>query len=269
MRPPGRARSVSPLTSITRSSPPDSSSSCNRRAEPSPSAATMTRCRSPSSSAMRRPSPSPSPTTGSHPVAATTAVSGRSAVGRTVQRRRRRVREQASKGSVQARERRCPPRPRSRSGVAAEVGLLVEELAGAVAHAAGLDQHDLRVGVEQVDEQRARRSVSHGSHDSMPSNTWPSASRSHCSRPHGSAPTSARGALAHLVGGQQLAAGRSRPRSRSSVERWSATENSERRSTSSPHRSMRTGRSAVDGNTSTIEPRTATSPRCSTWYSRR
>ena len=46
--------------------------------------------------------------------------------------------------------------------------------------------------------------------------------------------------------------------------RWSLTENSVRRSTSSPQRSMRTGRSAVDGNTSTIEPRTATSPRCST-----
>ena len=53
------------------------------------------------------------------------------------------------------------------------------------------------------------------------------------------------------------------------VERWSATENADRRSTSSPQRSMRTGWSSVDGYTSTIEPRTASSPRASTWYSRR
>ena len=48
-----------------------------------------------------------------------------------------------------------------------------------------------------------------------------------------------------------------------------ATANSVRRSTSSPQRSIRTGVSAVEGNTSTMEPRTAISPRCSTWYSRR
>ena len=40
----------------------------------------------------------------------------------------------------------------------------------------------------------------------MPSNIWPSASRSHCSRPHGSAAIEPLGPLAHLVGGQQLAA---------------------------------------------------------------
>ena len=65
------------------------------------------------------------------------------------------------------------------------------------------------------------------------------------------------------------APGRTAPRRPSTVERWSATENCDSRSTSSPHRSMRTGWSAVDGYTSTIEPRTATSPRASTWYSRR
>ena len=52
-------------------------------------------------------------------------------------------------------------------------------------------------------------------------------------------------------------------------ERWSLTANAVSRSTSSPHRSMRTGTSAVEGNTSTIPPRTANSPRCSTWCSRR
>ena len=60
-----------------------------------------------------------------------------------------------------------------------------------------------------------------------------------------------------------------RTSSRSAVERWSLTPNVGRRSTSSPHRSMRTGASAVDGNTSTIAPRRATSPRCSTSSSRR
>ena len=52
---------------------------------------------------------------------------------------------------------------------------------------------------------RCSRSVSHGSHDSMPSNSWPSASRSHCSRPHGCSRDQRGGALAHLVGGEQLA----------------------------------------------------------------
>ena len=56
---------------------------------------------------------------------------------------------------------------------------------------------------------------------------------------------------------------------RSSMERWSATSNRVSRSTSSPHRSMRTGSSAVEGKTSTIPPRTASSPRCSTMDSRR
>ena len=56
---------------------------------------------------------------------------------------------------------------------------------------------------------------------------------------------------------------------RSCDDRWSLTENAVRRSTSSPHRSRRTGSSAVEGNTSTMPPRTANSPRCSTWCSRR
>ena len=59
---------------------------------------------------------------------------------------------------------------------------------------------------------RCSRSASHGSHDSMPSNTWPSAMRSHCSRPQGCVLTSA-AALAHLRGGQQLAR-RKDPRAR-------------------------------------------------------
>ena len=53
---------------------------------------------------------------------------------------------------------------------------------------------------------RCSSSVSHGSHDSMPSKIWPSASRSHCARPHGAVAISARGPLAHLGRREQLAA---------------------------------------------------------------
>ena len=89
----------------------------------------------------------------------------------------------------------------------------------------------------------------------MPSKVRPSARRSHCSRPHGSAADErARPARAPRRWAAARGTGRSRPRPGRSVERWSATENSVSRSTSSPHRSMRTGTSAVDGNTSTIEP---------------
>ena len=63
--------------------------------------------------------------------------------------------------------------------------------------------------------------------------------------------------------------GRSRCRRRRHRRAGRPPRTSQSRSTSSPHRSMRTGPSAVDGKMSTIEPRTAISPRCSTWYSRR
>ena len=49
-------------------------------------------------------------------------------------------------------------------------------------------------------------STSHGSQLSMPSKVWPSASRSHCSRPHGCGADERAGPVAHLGGGQQLAA---------------------------------------------------------------
>ena len=57
--------------------------------------------------------------------------------------------------------------------------------------------------------------------------------------------------------------------SMSEVLRCSATANRVSLSTSSPHRSMRTGSSSVLGNTSMIAPRLANSPRCSTVFSRR
>ena len=110
----------------------------------------------PSSSAMRRPSPSPSPTTGPQPVASTTAVSGRSAIGRKVQAPAGVFASRSSNGSVQARELGALRAPRL-AQAAGEIGLLGEDLAGAVAHAAGLDEHDLRVGVERGRPGCARR----------------------------------------------------------------------------------------------------------------
>ena len=112
--------------------------------------------------------------------------------------------------------------------------------------------------------------MSHGSHDSMPSNIWPSASRSHCSRPHGCVATSALGAGADLVGREQLAAredhdlvdvvGRALVGDRELREPVDLV---------APEvDAHRDGRRST-GYTSTIEPRTATSPRASTWYSRR
>ena len=104
--------------------------------------------------------------------------------------------------------------------------------------------------------------VSHGNHDSMPSNVAPFGEAVPLLAAPRSRRSSSRGTRPHLVGREQLAHGEDRRcPSTSTVERWSATENSESRSTSSPHKSMRTGWSAVDGYTSTIEPRTATSPR--------
>ena len=90
-------------------------------------------------------------------------------------------------------------------------------------------------------------SASHGSHDSMPSKTSPSARRSHCSRPHGSVPT--RAAARAVTSGVNSTSrhGKISTLATSPLLRWSLMLKSLRRSTSSPHRSMRTGPSAVDG----------------------
>ena len=108
-----------------------------------------------------------------------------------------------------------------------------------------------------------------GSHDSMPSNCSPSARCSHTAAPQGRRVVRAV-AAARSVG---VTTSSRQPKSatarRSCDDRWSLTEKAVRRSTSSPQRSMRTGTSAVEGKTSTMPPRTANSPRCSTWCSRR
>ena len=148
--------------------------------------------------------------------------------------------------------------------------LLVEQLAGPVPHPPGLDQDDQGVR-HPAGRRRARsRSASHGQ------------PRLHAVE------LVAVGQPLPLVAAPRLGPDQARPpapawprrrpargsrtarrRRRSSMERWSATSNRVSRSTSSPHRSMRTGSSAVEGKTSTIPPRTASSPRCSTMDSRR
>ncbi len=178
--------------------------------------------------------------------------------------------EQPVEREVQRREGFAVVHPPGLGQRAGQIGLLGEHVGRPVAHAAGLHQQHLRVvgRAGRTHEGRRRRS-SHGSQLSMPSKVWPSARRSHCSRPHGSEATRASARARTSAVGSSSRHGKISTSARSTVERWSATENSVSRSTSSPHRSMRTGASAVEGNTSTIEPRTATSPRCSTWYSRR
>ena len=190
MRPPGRVRSVSPLTSITRSSPTDSSSSCSRRAEPSASAAHDDAVTSPSSSASCRTSRF---AVADHRVPAhrlTTWSSGRSAIGSDGPGARRRVREQPVEGRGAGAGTRCPSAPQVLPSVARgrppRPGCRRPGRACGGARPAGPARRR-RAGRTG----RARRGVSHGSHDSMPSNVRPSASRSHCSRPHGSAPTRA------------------------------------------------------------------------------
>ncbi len=103
----------------------------------------------------------------------------------------------------------------------------------------------------------------------MPSKLRPSARRSQVWRPHFSAWTSDAARWRTSGDGSSSRQPKIRACSRSATERWSATENWVSLSTSSPQRSIRSGESAVEGKTSTIEPRTANSPRCSTWYSRR
>ena len=84
----------------------------------------------------------------------------------------------------------------------------------------------LAVVGQHVGEQRRSSSTSHGSQLSMPSKRAPSASRSHCSRPHGSLGDQLRGAGAdRRRSGSARGPGRSRTSSRSSVLRWSLTLN--------------------------------------------
>ena len=141
-----------------------------------------------------------------------------------------------------------PSAPQVWARVRGQRRLLVEQLGGPVAHAAGLDQQDLGVGGQQVGEERARRRRATAARTpcrrrSCPRRGAPTARgptgrhRRGCGRPLGDRPR------------RRAAPGsrRARRTSRSACDRWSPTENSVSRSTSSPHRSMRTGPSAVAG----------------------
>ena len=103
-----------------------------------------------------------------------------------------------------ARRRRRGRRPTS-SRVWRERRFLVEQLLGAIAQAARLDERDERRAAGSRSGSRCSSALSHGSHDSMPSNVAPSARRSHCSRPHGCVGSSSARAGAHLVRREQLA----------------------------------------------------------------
>ena len=154
--------------------------------------------------------PSASPTTGSNALAARRGVSG--SLGRREQRHRAglRVREQAvERRATAAAGRARRPRP---------TWWRASRPATASSSSSSCARSRMRFGSTSSTSavsgrrsgRRCSRSVSHGSHDSMPSNTWPSARRSHCSRPT-AASRRARRRGPHLVGGQQLA-GREDPR---------------------------------------------------------
>ena len=149
---------------------------------------------------------SPSPTTGSQPIASTVATSGPSGAMVTVHAGRVGVGEQPVEGQVQTREAHRPASAphvlaRVRPGRPPRRGCRRRGRACAAARPAGPGR---RAGTRS--NSTCSPSVSHGSHDSMPSNVSPSASRSHCSRPHGCSATRRPARGAHLVGGQQLAA---------------------------------------------------------------
>ena len=174
------------------------------------------------------------------------------------------VREQTIERQREPRRGRAVDRRVPRGGERRrERGFLVEQLLGAVAHPARLD------------EQRRARSTAAGRAAGVRRSREPRQPRLHAVeglRPPRAAPT-ARGPTAACCNSSRRARctssvgsssrtgkiARRRRRRRSSAGRRPRTPTS--RSTSSPHRSMRTGWSAVDGYTSTIEPRTATSPR--------
>jgi len=143
--------------------------------------------------------------------------------------------------------------------------LLVVQLDGAVAHPSWLDEHDLRVRREEVGGEvlfgtspAARLHAVTGR---------PRARRSQWRAPRlGRFELGGPGVIAAVGGNLPTADTTAHPRVRWSagrcVEGGQAVDLVAKRST-------RTGASAVEGKMSTIPPRTASSPRCSTWCSRR
>ena len=215
--------------------------------------------------------PSPSPTAGAHPLVATTGVSGDS--GAAVQRPRRS--RSAVRGAARPaggaggrpRRRRSPhvrasERARSSSSASRSAARSRMRRGSTRITCAVVGQ---QVGDEALVVGQPRQPALHAVEDQRPRRGAPTAR----------VPTARRRPARRPARGRRRLASSSRAGNDERLgqsARWSAgrvTENSVSRSTSSPHRSMRIGASAVDGKTSMIEPRRATSPRCSTSSSRR
>ena len=107
-------------------------------------------------------------------------------------------------------------------------------------------------------------STSAGASDSMPSTAMPAAILSVSSTSAGCASPSSQARRRTSSVSSSSRHGGAHSRSTFSSARWSATANARISSTSSPQNSTRRGCSSVGGNTSTIPPRTANSPRFST-----
>ena len=194
-------------------------------------------------------------------------------LGRRVDRPERPGRRRAAGRVRRAGEERRGPgaRPHVDASAAARSSSSASRSTARSRAAARLDEHDLGRSAAAVGEQRRARHCRRATAASSPSPR-----RRH---PRRCAPTArdptARGRRGGCARwrrsslGSSSRAGKISASARSAVERWSLTPNVVRRSTSSPHRSMRTGASPVDGNTSMIAPRRANSPRCSTSSSRR
>ena len=211
----------------------------------------------------------PSPRMGSHPRRSTRGTSGPSAVGTSETTAGRRPGQQPVEGDVQPRGVvTLLEAPGGGQGVG-QRRLLLEQLTGPVPHPPGLDQDDQ--GVRRPAGRRPAPRSRSATAATTPSRRT---ARRRPGGPTGGGPTgwmptrpAARSRMASSATSSRQPNSSTAPRS--SMDRWSATSNRVSRSTSSPHRSIRTGSSAVEGKTSTIPPRTASSPRCSTIDSRR
>ena len=221
MLPPGGRRL--PRSTNGSATPSSASSWVRRPAEPFPSAATTTRKPSASSSRSCFASRAASPITGSQPLAATTAVPGPSGAVAIVRTGASVCVSRRSKGRC---SRGQPPLADFDARVAPHVCARLAASAASSSSSSAARSRMRRGSTSATSASRPTRSnntcspsVSHGSHDSMPSNVAPSASRSHCSRPHGSARTSRAARSRTSSVGNSSRHGNSSTRSTSRVDR--------------------------------------------------
>ena len=212
---------------------------------------------------------SPSPTTGSQPVAATTWVSGPSGAAVTVQAAAPVWASSRSNGRCRRGNSSLAGAPGLGQG-AGQGGLLVQQLGGPVPHAAGLDQQDQGAVGAAGRRAGAPRPSATAARTPCRRRSDPPRSRSHWARPHGAA------AIRASARSRTSSVGSSSRQPNSST---SATvlgralvgdgELGEPVDLVAPQVDAHRARRRSTPNTSTIDPRTASSPRCSTWYSRR